>query len=166
MTENTLASLSGGPASPAQTLRATCPLATPSTPVLAPANRRGKGLPTDPELLAQARALGQETARRNREAWAKLTLRQTWADETHMKGYLRRAGVWIANMQEPATEPRLRQVLRRAGVSGAEIVKSVGLSPEGFNSANPNLPLWAAVALVLESTGRFQPQGTRAEHSH
>lgn len=79
-----------------------------------------------------------------------------WADH-YIKPLLER--------QEPATEPRLRQVLRRAGVSGAEIVKSVGLSPEGFNSANPNLPLWAAVALVLESTGRFHPQGTRAEHS-
>lgn len=75
-----------------------------------------------------------------------------------MKGYLRRAGIWVSNMQEPATEPRLRQVLRRAGVSGAEIVASVGLSPEGFKIANPNLPLWAAVALVLESTRRFHPR--------
>lgn len=32
---------------------------------------------------------------------------------------------------------------------------SGGASPEGLHKANPNLPLWAAVALVLESTGRF-----------
>lgn len=102
--------------------------------------------------------MAQEKARKNQEAWAKLTLRQTWADEAHMKGFLRRAGIWIFNMQEPATEPRLRQVLSRAGVSCAGIGKSVGLSPEGFNSANPHLPLWAAVALVLESTGRVHPR--------
>jgi len=166
MTEATLVNLSGGPTSPAEAPLATYHLATPpaslSPPVkrktLVPSTRQGKGLPTDPAIRAQNLALAQEKARKNREAWAKLTLRQTWADEAHMKGYLRRAGIWISNKQEPATEPRLRQVLRRAGVSGAEIVASVGLSPEGFNSANPNLPLWAAVALVLESTGRFHPR--------
>lgn len=147
-------SLSGGPTSPSDPPH----LATPSSPLPAPVKHQGKGLPTDPVIRAQTLALAQEKARKNREAWAKLTLRQTWADEAHMKGYLRRAGIWISNIQEPATEPRLRQVLRRAGVSGAEIVKSVGLSPEGFNSANPNLPLWAAAALVLESTGRFHPR--------
>ena len=48
-----------------------------------------------------------------------------------------------------------KTVLRRAGVMAPEICESVGSGIEGFLERNPDLPLWAAVALVLESTGRF-----------
>jgi len=61
-------------------------------------------------------------------------------------------------MQEPTTYPRLLQVLRGVRVSGADITKSVGLVSEGFKTVVTDLPLWAAVALVLESTGRFPPR--------
>lgn len=103
---------------------------------------------------------------KNRNAWVRLTRRWFRSDIQHLRDYLRCAGIRIANMEEPTTYPRLLQVLRRVGVSGADITKSVGLASEGFKTTVPNLPLWAAVALVLESlsevTGRFRPQGNRA----
>ena len=46
-------------------------------------------------------------------------------------------------------------MLTRAKVTGAEINASVGTNLGGFLALNPLLPLWAAVALVLESTGQF-----------
>lgn len=107
-----------------------------------------------------------EARSKNRKAWVRLTRRWFRSDIQHLLDYLHRAGIRIANMQEPTTYPRLLQVLRRVGVSGADITKSVGLVSEGFKTTVPNLPLWAAVALVLESlsevTGRFRPQGNRA----
>lgn len=106
-----------------------------------------------------------EARSKNRNAWVRLTRRWFRSDIQHLRDYLRCAGIRIANMQEPTTYPRLLQVLRRVGVSGADITKSVGLVSEGFKTTVPNLPLWAAVALVLESlsevTGRFRPQGNR-----
>lgn len=107
-----------------------------------------------------------EARSKNRNAWVRLTRRWFRSDIQHLRDYLRCAGIRIANMQEPTTYPRLLQVLRRVGVSGADITKSVGLVSEGFKTTVPNLPLWAAVALVLESlsevTGRFRPQGNSA----
>ncbi len=53
-----------------------------------------------------------------------------------------------AVISEPATVERLRQLLRRAGVQGPEILASVGKDVAGFLAINRGLPLWAAVALV------------------
>lgn len=158
MTENTLAGASGGPTNALETTVATHPLAAPCETFSAPKRQGPNRLPTDPEALAQARALAHEAARQKREAWAKLTLRQTWADEAFMRSHLRAAGIRIASALEPATQLRLRQLLRRAGVLGGEFIDSTGLSVSAFLCANPNLPLWAAVALVLEATGRFPPR--------
>ena len=101
---------------------------------------------------------------RKRAAWATTkvqgVLRQAWADVDFMRGHLKAAGIRIRDNNEPASPQRLRRVLRRAGVMAPEIRASVGADITGFLRLNPNLPLWAAVALVLEATGRFTP--TRA----
>ena len=87
--------------------------------------------------------------------WATLDLRQQWADEDFMRDHLRAAGVRIGSNLEPATTTRLRSVLRSVGIQGPETQEAVGCGPEKFLALNPSLPLWAAVALVLEATGRF-----------
>jgi hypothetical protein len=87
--------------------------------------------------------------------WLTLNLRQTFADEAFMRNHIKAAGLRAPNRVEPATVPRLRSLLKRASVTGPEITASVGTTLGGFLALNPLLPLWAAVALVLESTGRF-----------
>ena len=98
-----------------------------------------------------------DALRAKREQWATLDLRQQWADEVYMRGHLRAAGVCIKYSSEPATASRLRSILRRAGVHSPEVRDSVGTDPAGYLQLNPGLPLWAAVAIVLEGTGRFTP---------
>ena len=95
--------------------------------------------------------------RANREHWATLDLRQQWADAAWMREHLKSAGLIVRNSAEPATVRRLKSLLRSVGVHGPEILDSVGRDLEGFLLLNPNLPLWAALALVLEATGRFTP---------
>lgn len=158
-------SLSGGPSSPSKTY----PSTSPSTPLAGPVKRKApqaSGVLIDDANMIQAKPPGRETVSKNSKAWHKLIERWNRTDAGHLRGYLHRAGIRIANMQEPTTYPRLHQLLRRVGVSGADITKSVGLVSEGFKTTVPNLPLWAAFALVLESlseaTGRFRPQGNRA----
>jgi hypothetical protein len=90
--------------------------------------------------------------------WYSLNLRQTFADETFMRNHIKAAGLRSPNRVEPATVARLRSLLKRASVTGPEITASVGTTLGGFLALNPLLPLWAAVALVLESTGRFTRQ--------
>ena len=99
--------------------------------------------------------------RDKRAEWAKLDLhadtrlRQIWADETFMRAHISAAGLRVSDNIEPATVTRLRSLLRKVGIQGPEIGASVGTDLVGFLKLNPLLPLWAAVALVLESTGRF-----------
>ena len=88
-----------------------------------------------------------------------LDLRQTWADADFMRAHLRAAGLRTPDSSEPATWSRIRCLLRRAGVDAPESMTSVGTSLAGFLTLNPSLPLWTAVALVLESTGRFTQIG-------
>ena len=111
----------------------------------APCNRFS---PSDPDA-------GRKAYHAKRAEWAKLSLRQTWADADFMRAHLHAAGLQSPDKNEPATVTRLRCLLRRAGVDAPETMTSVGTSLAGFLTLNPSLPLWAAVALVLESTGRF-----------
>ena len=90
--------------------------------------------------------------------WAKLDLHQDWADEAFMRDHIKAAGLKVANNTEPATVSRLKSLLRSVGIHGPEVLDSVGSTLQGFLSLNPGLPLWAAVALILEATGRFTPQ--------
>lgn len=72
-----------------------------------------------------------------------------------MRGHLQRAGIKVGSNLEPATVRRLKALLRKVGIGAAEVAEAVGLTFKGFLSANPRLPLWAALALILESTGQF-----------
>lgn len=111
-----------------------------------------------PESRA-ARAASQA----KRQQWAALNLRQQWADEDFMRGHLRVAGIRITVNSEPATVKRVKAKLRKAGVDSPEAQASVGMSLAKWLAANPRLPLWAALALVLEGTGRFTPGDTSLE---
>ena len=84
-----------------------------------------------------------------------LHLRQDFADETFMPNGIKAVGLRSPNRVEPATDSRLRSMLTRAKVAGPEINASVGTNLGGFLALNPLLPLWAALALVLECVGRF-----------
>lgn len=96
-----------------------------------------------------------------REQWASLNLRQSWADEEWMRGHLRVAGILVTVSVEPATEPRIKAKLRQVGVFGKEIKEATGMTVNKYLKSNPNLPLWAGLALILESTGRFTPTDER-----
>ena len=128
----------------------------PLSPNLAATRAPRKAFPSgDP--LAAAQAYGRKKAE-----WAKLPLRQQWADESFMREHLRAAGVRIVNNTEPATRARVRSLLRRAGVQGTETTASVGTDLAGYLLRNPMLPLWAAVSLILEATGRFTARAPKA----
>lgn len=107
-----------------------------------------RSLQLDPTAAHEAHAL-------KRAEWSTLTLRQTWADEAWMRAYLTSAGLRVKYSTEPATVPRLRSLLRRVGIQGPEFAAATGTNPAGYLSLNPGLPLWAAVALVLEASGTF-----------
>ena len=69
------------------------------------------------------------------------------------------AGVKVAASTEPATVPRMKAKLRAVGVHSPDIQEAIGMPLDRFLKVNPRLPLWAALALVLESIGRFTPEG-------
>jgi hypothetical protein len=101
---------------------------------------------------------GREALARKRAGWAELDLRQDFADAAHMRQVLVTAGIRVPATNEPATPKRVKAVLRRAYVGGPLIRGAVGTNVVGFLELNPNLPLWAAVALILEATGLFTPK--------
>lgn len=82
-----------------------------------------------------------------------------------MRDHLRIAGVLITANAEPATAPRVKAKLREAGVRSPEVHAAIGMPVERWLSVNPRLPLWAAVALILESTERFTPEVVEEDSS-
>jgi hypothetical protein len=107
--------------------------------------------------IDQGKALASRLAKR--QQWASLNLRQEWADTAFMRGHLRVAGVKVGASTEPATVPRVKAKLRAIGIHSPEIQEAIGMTLGRFLEVNPRLPLWAALALVLESLGRFTPEG-------
>ena len=111
---------------------------------------------------------GRQTRASKLAKWAALDLRQDFADETFMRNHIKAAGLRAPIRTEPATQPRLRSLLHHAGVAASEANEAVGTTLSGYLKLNPGLPLWAALALVLEATGRFTdaafalPQGGAA----
>jgi len=104
-----------------------------------------------------AKAYAAQQAKR--QHWASLNLRQEWADTAFMRGHLKVAGVRVAASTEPATVSRIKAKLRAVGVQSSEVQEAIGMPLGRFLKVNPGLPLWAALALVLESIGRFTPEG-------
>ena len=98
---------------------------------------------------------GRQTRADKLAKWAALDLRQDFADETFMRNHIKAAGLRAPNCAEPATASRLRTLLHHAGIDAPEANEAVGTTLSGYLKLNPGLPLWAALALVLEATGRF-----------
>ena len=72
-----------------------------------------------------------------------------------MRDHLRAARLIVKSNLEPATVKRLRSLLRRAGLREPDVRDCVGTDLKGYLEKNPNLPLWAALALILEASGGF-----------
>ncbi len=115
-----------------------------------------------PSRLDSSKA--RAAAKAKRAQWATLNLRQEWADAAFMRGHLSMAGLRVNVSTEPATVNRLKTKLRSIGVHSPEIQEAIGMPLAKFLKVNPGLPLWAALALVLESVGRFTPEMGGASH--
>jgi hypothetical protein len=98
---------------------------------------------------------GRQTRADKLAKWASLDLRQDFADETFMRNHIKAAGLRAPNWAEPASTSRLRTLLHHAGVDAPEANEAVGTTLSGYHKLNLNLPLWSALALVLEATGQF-----------
>lgn len=133
------------------TVPATYPQAPIGKPLGAPESRRSKHLLATSD---EARARGRARIEEQRREWATLTLRQQWADEAWMRAHLQAAGIRVADDREPATVSRLRLKLGRAGITPSEAREAVGGTLGEYLRMNPGLPLWAALALIVEATGR------------
>ena len=123
---------------------------------------RESSVPAFPADALSRKAL---EARKQRQAeWQAIAsnpttrLRQSWADAAWMRAHLRAANARVGDDNEPASVKRLRRKLSQSGVSVAEAHEAVGLSLCKYLRVNTRLPLWAALALILEATGRFTTQ--------
>lgn len=140
------------PRRPLRTPQAPTPLPNPDQ-VFQGKRHRDATLPPIDQSKAQA------ARQAKRQEWASLNLRQEWADTAFMRGHLRVAGVKVGASSEPATVQRMKAKLRAVGIHFPEIQEAIGMPLGRFLEVNPGLPLWAALALVLESIGRFTPEG-------
>lgn len=136
------------------------PVPTPFPGLLIPTRAQISATePTPQAALTGDLVAARKAHRAKRAGWAALNLRQDFADAPFMRAHLSTAGVRIPDSLEPATAARLKTHLGRAGVKLPEAVQAIGTTLAGFLALNAELPLWAALALVLEATGRFTPQG-------
>jgi hypothetical protein len=117
--------------------------------------RVSKSPAATPSHLDSSKA--RAAAKAKRAQWATLNLRQEWADAAFMRDHLNMAGLRVNISTEPATVNRMKTKLRSIGIHSPEIQDAIGMTLERFLKVNPGLPLWAALALVLESIGRFTP---------
>lgn len=74
-----------------------------------------------------------------------------------MRAHLHAAGIRVADSREPASVRRLRTKLGQAGITVTEAQEAVGATLCKYLRMNPRMPLWAALALIVEATGRFAP---------
>ena len=99
--------------------------------------------------------LAREARQKQKEAWKELSLRQDFKDEAWMKAHIKAAGLHVPYYMEPATTHRLRSFLHKAGIPGVTVREAVGSTLGVYLESNRDLPLWAALALVIEATGLF-----------
>ncbi len=137
------------------------------TPAPTPSLAQEEAIQTKRHRDGTLKPIDQDKARASRLAmrreWASLNLRQEWADTDFMRGHLKVAGVKVGASTEPATVQRMKAKLRAIGIHSPEVQEAIGMPLSRFLEVNPRLPLWAALALVLESTGRFTSEGFVAE---
>lgn len=87
--------------------------------------------------------------------WKSLNLRQDFKDKEWMKDHIKAAGLRVPYYLEPATTHRLRSFLHKAGIPNGATREAIGTTIGVYLGCNRDLPLWAALALVIEATGRF-----------
>jgi hypothetical protein len=73
-------------------------------------------------------------------------------DVPYLKGLLRARGWSRIPEAEPSSVQRLRQLLRRAGVSGRQAEEAVGLSLAELIERNQGVALWWLTATTLEAS--------------
>ena len=132
--------------------------------------------PTPRTFSPEERAKAAAKAAEKRASWALLDLRQDFEDEAFMRAHLSAAGLVAPPRDEPATVQRCALLLRRVGFSGPELVAAIGPTwtdtttgrPAGvseclrqFLALNPRLPLWAAIARLLELSGHFTAEALK-----
>ena len=149
----------GFSASPSRKPFGPFPLAV--APTLVPHQVKTPGAKREaPAIAPDAYRRGLDTQKRQKAAWATADLRQDWADAGWLRAHLTVARLRVGVSNEPATAARLKVKLRSIGVQSPEVQGAVGMTLSGFLTANPRLPLWAALAMVLEATGRFTPSAS------
>lgn len=148
------------PSHPSRALRfAHNPLFRSDAPTPSPISFKPIEAPQEPGRAAPAldHAAMLEARRAKLAVWATLDLRQDWSDAGWLRGHLAVAGLRVSVSNEPAGVARMKAKLRSTGVMSPEIQAAVGMTLEKYLKANPKLPLWVALAMVLEATGRFTP---------
>ena len=133
------------------------PLAVAPTPLPLPVKTLGVQRDRAANLIPCNPAKLQEAKRAKQAAWATADLRQDWADAGWLRAHLTVARLRVSVSNEPATAARLKAKLRSIGVQSPEVQEAVGTTLVGFLKLNPRLPLWVALAMVLEATGRVTP---------
>ena len=116
-----------------------------------------------PAIDPEAYRRGLDTQKQQKAVWATADLRQDWADAGWLRAHLTVARLRVAVSGEPATVARMKTKLRSIGIQSPEVQEAVGMTLAGFLKANPRLPLWVALAMVLEATGRFTPTASLGE---
>ena len=99
--------------------------------------------------------LAREARQEQVTYWKTLNLRQDFKDKEWMKNHIRAAGLRVPFWLEPATTHRLRAFLHKAGIPNGATKEAIGTTIGVYLGSNRDLPLWAALALVIEATGRF-----------
>lgn len=110
-----------------------------------------------PAIAPDAYRRGLDTQKRQKAAWATADLRQDWADAGWLRAHLTVAKLRVTVSNEPASVARMKTKLRSIGIHSPEVQEAVGMTLAGLLKANPRLPLWVGLAMVLEATGRFSP---------
>jgi hypothetical protein len=105
-----------------------------------------------PEARERGRALAAETRKAQLAAWASNPPKQppTAHLASFMKAILSHYGIRLPE-SEPATVSRLRQLLRRAGITQEMAQDAVGCRLGTYIRLNRDMALWWLVAATLES---------------
>lgn len=96
--------------------------------------------------LAAARA----AAAAGRAAWPQVQQPHP-EDREYLKAILREKRLSRIPEAEPATVGRLRQLLRRAGISQRTAEEAVGMALQRLIEANPGVALWWLAATTVET---------------
>ena len=105
------------------------------------------------QATPEDREKAQRARQEARAAWKPVRQPAFEADRTYLKAILVARGVSRIPEQEPASHRRLRQLLRRAGLTQVEAEEAVGCKLPRLIALNPDQALWWLTATTLEAAG-------------